>query len=112
MEGFVKIRLKPWCRRLITRLTVVVPAVIVVVVMGDSAVDTLLIVSQVILSFQLSFAVVPLVLFTNDKEKMGEEFVNRWWVKGLAWVIAIFIGAANAVLLYEVIANAVAGKSR
>ncbi|MBA2744282.1 MAG: Nramp family divalent metal transporter [Chthoniobacterales bacterium] len=100
MEGFLNIRLRPWLRRLLTRGIAIVPAIIVTVISGESGTTNLLILSQVILSLQLSFAVVPLVLFTSDKLKMGE-FVNGRTVKCLAWFIAIVIGLLNAWLLVQ-----------
>jgi manganese transport protein len=100
MEGFLNIRLKPWLRRLVTRLIAIVPAVIVTALYGTSGTAKLLILSQVILSMQLSFAVFPLVMFTNDKHKMGE-FVNAPWLKGLAWTVAGFIASLNAWLLFQ-----------
>jgi len=99
MEGFLSWRLPPWLRRLITRLIAIIPAAIVIGVMGEGQVTNLLILSQVILSFQLPFAVVPLVMFTNNRKKMGE-FANRRWVGRLAWVGAAVIIALNAELLY------------
>ena len=77
------------------------PAAIVIGVMGESQVTNLLILSQVILSFQLPFAVIPLVMFTNDKEKMGE-FVNRQWVVVLAWLVTVSILALNLELLRQI----------
>ena len=71
MEGFVNIRLRPWLRRLITRLVAIVPAVIVVILYGERGTGALLVLSQVILSLQLPFAVFPLVTFTGDRRKMG-----------------------------------------
>jgi manganese transport protein len=100
MEGFLNIRLKPWLRRLITRLIAIIPAVIVTALYGESGTAQLLILSQVILSLQLSFAVVPLVQFTSDKKKMGE-FVNPLWLKILAWTVAIVIMGLNAYLLFQ-----------
>jgi manganese transport protein len=99
MEGFLDIRLRPWLRRLITRLIAIVPAVIVTALCGASGTNRLLLLSQVILSLQLSFAVFPLVLFTSDRRKMGE-FANAPWLKGLAWTTAVFIALLNTVLLY------------
>ena len=99
MEGFLNLRLPPWLRRLITRLIAIVPAAIVIGVMGEGQVTNLLILSQVVLSFQLPFAVVPLVMFTSDRRKMGE-FVNRRWAVVLAWVMAAAIIALNAELLH------------
>jgi manganese transport protein len=101
MEGFLNLRLPPWLRRLITRLIAIVPAAIVIGVMGEGQVTNLLILSQVILSFQLPFAVVPLVIFTSDRTKMGE-FANRRWVVVLAWVIAAGIIARNVQLLHMI----------
>jgi len=99
MEGFLNLRLPPWLRRLITRMLAIVPAVLVIGFMGEGQVTNLLILSQVVLSFQLPFAVVPLVKFTNAKEKMGE-FANRRWVAGLAWVVAATIILLNCELLW------------
>jgi manganese transport protein len=99
MEGFLNIRLKPWLRRLITRLIAIVPAVAVIAVSGEKGTGDLLILSQVILSLQLSFAVIPLVLFTSDKKKMGE-FVAPQWVRWLSWTVAVIIAGLNAYLLY------------
>jgi manganese transport protein len=99
MEGFLNIRLRPWLRRLITRLIAIIPAVIVTALAGASGTARLLILSQVILSLQLSFAVVPLVLFTGDRRKMGE-FASPAWVKVLAWLTTVLIVVLNAVLLF------------
>ncbi len=100
MEGFLNIRLRPWLRRLITRLVAIVPAVIVTIIYGESGTAKLLIFSQVILSLQLSFAVIPLILFTGDKKKMGE-FVNPLWIKILAWTTAGIIVALNVKYLLD-----------
>jgi manganese transport protein len=100
MEGFLEIRIRPWLRRLITRLIAIVPAAIVAFVYGESGTAQLLILSQVVLSLQLSFAVFPLVAFTSDREKMGE-FANAIWLKGCAWAVAGFIAALNAWLLVQ-----------
>src|SRR5262245_56992897 len=100
MEGFLNIRLRPWLRRLITRLIAIVPAVIVTAAYGENGTAKLLVLSQVILSLQLSFAVIPLVLFTSDRAKMGE-FTNPLWIKITAWVVAIVIAALNAKLLAD-----------
>src|SRR5881628_111160 len=100
MEGFLNIRLRPWLRRLITRLIAIIPAGIVTAVSGESGTAKLLVLSQVILSLQLSFAVFPLVMFTSDKLKMGE-FVNPLWIKMLAWLIAVIIASLNAWLLVQ-----------
>jgi manganese transport protein len=100
MEGFLHIRLKPWLRRLITRLIAVVPALIVTLIFGEKGTGQLLVLSQVILSLQLSFAVVPLLLFTNSKQKMGP-FANGNTLRIAAWVVAAIIMALNLYLLYN-----------
>src|SRR5438309_2805066 len=100
MEGFLNIRLRPWLRRLITRVIAIVPAVIVTAFYGSSGTAKLLIFSQVILSMQLSFAVVPLVLFTSNKAKMGE-FVNSRWLTITAWTTAMVILLLNLKLLCD-----------
>ncbi|WP_419868270.1 Nramp family divalent metal transporter [Chryseobacterium sp. CT-SW4] len=100
MEGFLNIRLKPWLRRLITRLIAVIPALIVAILYGEKGTTELLVLSQVILSMQLSFAVVPLVMFTSDKEKMGS-FVNKPFLKISAWIITFIIIVLNLYLLYQ-----------
>ena len=100
MEGFLNIRIRPWLRRLITRLIAIVPAALTAIFFGESGTAKLLILSQVILSLQLSFAVFPLVWFTSDRLKMGE-FVNPLWVKALAYFVAIVIAGLNAWLLAQ-----------
>lgn len=100
MEGFLNIRLKPWVRRLITRLLAIVPAIVIVIMYGSSGLSKLLIFSQVILSMQLAFAVFPLVFFTSNKQKMGS-FVNGWPIKILAFTISTFIAALNIWLIYS-----------
>ncbi|WP_416138546.1 Nramp family divalent metal transporter [Hymenobacter psoromatis] len=104
MEGFLHIKLRPWLRRLVTRLLAVVPAFIVALYYGEKGTGQLLVLSQVILSLQLSFAVIPLVLFTNDKLKMGV-FVNRPWLRITAWVVAGIILVLNGFLLYQTFAG-------
>jgi len=105
MEGFLNIRLRPWLRRLITRAIAIVPAAIVAVAYGESGTAKLLVLSQVILSMQLSFAVFPLVRFTSDKLKMGE-FVNPVWLKALAYLVACIIAGLNIWLLLQFFAGA------
>ncbi len=100
MEGFLNLRLRPWLRRLITRLIAIVPAVIVTAWYGESGTAKLLIFSQVVLSLQLSFAVIPLIIFTSDRKKMGE-FASRAWIKILAWTTAAIIVALNAKYLVD-----------
>ncbi|MEO5719893.1 MAG: Nramp family divalent metal transporter, partial [Chthoniobacterales bacterium] len=101
MEGFLNIRIRPWLRRLITRGIAIIPAVIVTVMYGEKGTTDLLVLSQVILSMQLSFAVFPLVMFTSDKLKMGE-FVNGLTIKILSWIIAIVIAGLNVWLLLQI----------
>ena len=100
MEGFLNIRIRPWLRRLITRAIAIIPAAIVAVMYGESGTAKLLILSQVILSLQLSFAVFPLVMFTSERAKMGE-FVNPMWLKVLAYGIAFLIASLNVWLLFQ-----------
>jgi manganese transport protein len=98
MEGFLNIRIRPWLRRLITRIIAIVPAAIVAMFYGERGTAQLLILSQVILSLQLSFAVIPLVAFTSSRAKMGR-FVNPRWLQVVAWTTAVVIAALNAWLL-------------
>jgi manganese transport protein len=100
MEGFLKIKLAPWLRRLITRAIAIVPAAAVTIWYGDSGTARLLILTQVVLSLQLSFAVFPLVMFTADKAKMGALVAPRW-LAIFAWLIAIVIAALNIKLLFD-----------
>ena len=102
MEGFIRIRLRPYLRRLLTRAVALLPAVVVISISGAEGTYKLLILSQVILSLQLPFAVVPLVHFTGDKLKMGA-FVSKWWVKVLAWITSAIITALNGKLVYDMI---------
>lgn len=106
MEGFVNIRIRPWLRRLITRGIAIVPAVIVAALYGERGEGELLVLSQVILSLQLSFAVIPLVQFTSEKAKMGE-FVNSRGLKYLAWTVAIIIAVLNIYLLIQTVIGGV-----
>ena len=94
MEGFLRIRLKPWIRRLITRLIAILPAVLVIGIAGEGKLTALLILSQVVLSFQLPFAVIPLVRFTSERAKMGE-FVNSRLTTVIAW------GVTAAILFFQ-----------
>src|SRR5712664_1710123 len=100
MEGFLSIRIRPWLRRLITRSIAIVPAALMAIFFGERGAAQLLILSQVILSLQLSFAVFPLVRFTSDRLKMGE-FVNPLWLKVLAYLIAFGIAGFNGWLLVQ-----------
>ena len=98
MEGFLRIRIRPWMRRLITRSLAIIPAAIVIAIQGEEGTYKLLILSQVILSFQLPFAIVPLIQFTSSKDKMGE-FANPRWLQLIAWLVAAFIIGLNIMLL-------------
>jgi manganese transport protein len=102
MEGFLNIKLKPWIRRMITRLIAIVPALIVAILYGEKGTTNLLVLSQVILSMQLSFAVIPLVMFTNSKAKMGE-FANKTFLKVVVWFVTLVILVLNIYLLYTTI---------
>jgi manganese transport protein len=102
MEGFLNIRLRPWLRRLITRAIAIVPAATVAILYGESGTAALLVLSQVILSMQLSFAVFPLVRFTSERAKMGQ-FTNPGWLKSLAYLIAFFIAGLNLWLLFQTV---------
>jgi len=102
MEGFLNIRVRPWLRRLLTRLLAVFPAAIAVILYGERGAGQLLIFSQVVLSLQLPFAVIPLVLFTSDKNKMGM-YANKSLLKSLAWLVTIVIVFLNGYLLIQAI---------
>jgi len=109
MEGFLHLRLRPWMRRLLTRTTAIIPAVLVILWQGDKGSYRLLILSQVILSVQLPFAVVPLVQFTCSRKRMGE-FVNPLWVKLLAWIVTAIIVGLNLWLLAQTVGDWLGGK--
>jgi manganese transport protein len=102
MEGFLNIRLRPWLRRLLTRSIAIAPALVVVLLYGDRAAGNLLILSQVVLSLQLPFAVFPLVIFVSDRKMMGRLAIGRT-LKILAWPSAILIALLNAWLLAQVV---------
>lgn len=100
MEGYLRLRISPLLRRLITRLLAIIPAVIVILIYGDKEVGQMLIFSQVLLSMQLAFAVIPLIHFVSDKEKMGE-FAIGFFKKSISWLIAAVIAVLNFKLVYE-----------
>ncbi|MGD0363694.1 MAG: Nramp family divalent metal transporter [Bryobacteraceae bacterium] len=100
MEGFLNIRMRPWLRRLITRTIAIIPAALVIYISGDKGTYQLLILSQVILSMQLPFAVIPLIHFTSDRRRMGP-FANKLWVQWLSWAAAVLILALNIWLLVD-----------
>ncbi|HEX8516561.1 MAG TPA: Nramp family divalent metal transporter [Bacteroidia bacterium] len=100
MEGYLNLRIQPWLRRLITRMIAIVPAFLVIYFFGEDATGELLILSQVILSMQLGFAIIPLIHLTSDRKQMGI-FANKTWVKICAWLIAIIIVSLNAKLVID-----------
>src|SRR5580765_3668171 len=102
MEGFLRVRVRPWLRRVVSRGLAIIPAVIVIVAQGERGVDNLLVLSQVALSLQLSFAVIPLVTFTSDRRRMGT-FANPWWVRVLALVTTLIILGLNGKLAVDTI---------
>jgi manganese transport protein len=111
MEGFVRLRLRPWLRRLVTRSIAIIPAVVVILWKGNGAVDGLLVLSQVVLSLQLSFAVVPLIQFTSDRKKMGE-FATPVWARILAWLAAAIIIALNLKLVLETVMAGIEARNK
>jgi len=108
MEGFLNIRVRPWLRRLITRMLAVVPAALTIYFAGDKATLGLLLLSQAILSMQLPFAIVPLIHFTSDRARMGS-FANAAWVRWLAWITAAVVIGLNTWLAYDSIESWLAG---
>ncbi len=104
MEGYLNLRIAPWLRRLITRLIAIIPAYIVILMYGEGKTGELLVFSQVVLSLQLGFAIIPLIHLTSDKEKMGV-FVIKPWMKIAAWTIAIIIVSLNAKLVMNEISG-------
>jgi manganese transport protein len=106
MEGFVGLKMRPWLRRLTTRLIAIIPTIIVIKVSGDNAINSLLILSQVILSLQLPFAIIPLLHFTSNRKKMGE-FASKMWVMILAWGAASLITMLNLKYIYELIIESI-----
>jgi manganese transport protein len=108
MEGFLNFRMRPWLRRLITRLVAIVPAAFTIYFSGEHGTYRLLILSQVILSMQLPFAIVPLIQFTSDRKRMGS-FANAMWVRLLAWSAAIIIVGLNVRLVIGVLTEWIEG---
>jgi manganese transport protein len=100
MEGFLQMRLPSWLRRLATRLIAIVPALIAIIFFGEKSTGSLLVFSQVVLSLQLSFAVIPLVMFTSSRRLMGD-FVNPLWLKTLSWLVTLIIVGLNVWLLLQ-----------
>jgi len=100
MEGYLKLRINPWLRRLLTRLIAIIPAMLTILIYGDSKIDDLLILSQVILSVQLGFAVIPLIHFVSDKQTMGE-FAIKPFIKFIAWLVAIILVYLNVKMVAQ-----------
>ncbi len=100
MEGFLQLRLPSWLRRLATRLIAIVPALVAIIFFGERSTGSLLVFSQVVLSLQLSFAVIPLVMFTSSRRLMGD-FVNPFWLKTLSWIVTLIIVGLNVWLLLQ-----------
>ena len=98
MEGFLSFRMRPWMRRLVTRLVAIVPALLTILFFGANQMTNLLVASQVVLSLQLPFAVVPLLQFTSERARMGS-FANPNWVRVLGWIAAAIIIVLNAYLI-------------
>jgi manganese transport protein len=102
MEGFIDLKIKPWIRRMVTRLMAIVPAIVFIAIYGSRGVTDLLILSQVVLSIQLSFAVFPLIMFTSSKKIMGN-FVNTNTIKFFSWFVAILIAILNLWLIVSIL---------
>ncbi|MCD6069409.1 MAG: mntH [Bacteroidetes bacterium] len=111
MEGYLNLRLQPWVRRIITRLLAVVPAMLVIIFVGESATDDLLILSQIILSMQLGFAIVPLIHFVSNKEKMGS-FAIRPFTQIISWLAAGIIVTLNIILVYDAVSGVIRESSQ
>jgi manganese transport protein len=100
MEGYLNLRIRPWLRRILTRLLAIIPAIITILYSGEGGLGELLILSQVVLSLQLGFAVIPLIHFVSDKKKMGEHVIPRW-VQIASWITAATIIGLNAKLVID-----------
>jgi len=104
MEGFLNLRIRPWIRRILTRLLAIVPAILTIHYAGSIGVSQLIVLSQVILSMQLPFAVIPLLQFTNDPVRMGQ-FANQRWVRALGWLCAVLITGLNGWLFFQSVSD-------
>jgi manganese transport protein len=104
MEGYLNLRIAPWLRRLITRLIAIIPAYLVIIIYGEGQTGELLVFSQVVLSLQLGFAIIPLIHFTSDRKKMGT-FTIKLWMKIAAWTVALIIISLNVKLVYQEVAS-------
>src|SRR3954467_12656262 len=100
MEGYLNLHIAPWLRRLVTRLIALVPAVVVISLTGEGSTQQLLVLSQVILSLQLSFAVIPLIHFTSNRRNMGP-FATPWWGQVVAWLVGAIIVVLNGKLVFD-----------
>ena len=107
MEGFLNFRMQPWLRRLVTRAIAIIPAAVTIYVAGEKSTLGLLLLSQAIISMQLPFAIVPLIRFTSDRQRMGD-FANAGWVQVLAWITAGIVIGLNALLAVQVIGDGLA----
>lgn len=101
MEGYLNLKMKPWIRRLLTRSVAILPAIIVLLWFGESAINELLIGSQVVLSMQLGFAIVPLIIFVSSKKRMGVFAISTFW-QIISWIVATIIISLNLLLLYNI----------
>jgi manganese transport protein len=108
MEGYLNLRIAPWLRRLLTRIIAIIPAYVVILLYGESQTGALLVFSQVVLSLQLGFAIIPLIHFTSDRQTMGE-FVIKTWMKIAAWLIAVIVVSLNAKLVIQEIQGWLSG---
>ncbi|MCB9309332.1 MAG: Nramp family divalent metal transporter [Lewinellaceae bacterium] len=104
MEGYLNLRIQPWIRRLLTRSIAILPAVIAIVLLGEEVTGKMLILSQVILSLQLGFAIIPLIHFTSDRQRMGKLAIPTW-LRVLAWICALIIVSLNAKLVVDEIST-------
>lgn len=111
MEGFLQFRMRPWLRRVLTRTAAIIPAALTVYFAGEAGTYQLILLSQVILSLQLPFAIIPLIQFTSDRKRMGA-FTNGIWIKALAWSAAVLILALNILLVYQTTGGWLAGPLR
>lgn len=110
MEGYLNIRIQPWIRRLLTRLIAIIPALLVINIAGEASTGKLLVLSQVILSLQLGFAIIPLIHFVSDKKKMGE-FMIKTHIKIIAWLSAVIIVSLNVKLVYSSLTDWISGQT-
>lgn len=109
MEGHLNLRIQPWLRRLLTRLLAIVPAFFTILYYGEEALGELLVLSQVVLSLQLGFAIIPLIHFNSDKTRM-KEFTIKTWVKVLAWISALIIVGLNVKLVFQEVSGWIASE--